>query len=125
MKRLTIFRLNKDAVRSTLFREIVIKYKNSRNQSADDIKESDEEDEGQGDDDEDEIDDYFHDLEFDCRTEILKSKKSALSKKISITQWSGEDVLEDYDPKESKLARGKIQGVRIWRKGILKYWKIL
>jgi hypothetical protein len=109
-------------VRSRLFKESVIKRKNILHKSIDDIKDSDDDDDD--DDDEDDIDDDFHDLEFNNTIEILRSKKSSLQLKVSSVQWSGQDVLENYDPKEADIARESIQKIRIWRKGFRGYWKI-
>jgi len=69
----------------------VIKRKqNRKNVSGDDVKDSDDEEEKEEDEDEEgDIDDDFHDLDFHCESEIFKSKKGALSKKISKTEWSG------------------------------------
>jgi hypothetical protein len=102
----------------------VLKRKNARDKSGDDIKDSDDEDEKEKEqEEEDEIDDDYHDLEFDNTIEILRSKKSSLQVKVSHVQWSGQDVLENFDPKEANLARETIQKIRIWRKGELGYWK--
>ncbi len=87
LRKLIIKRINKDAVRSTLFKESVIKRKNILHKSIDDIKDSDDEEDM--DDDDDEIDDDFHDLEFNNTIEILRSKKSSLQVKVSRVQWSG------------------------------------
>lgn len=83
LRRLIIKRINKDAARSNLFRESVIRRKNAKDQTGEDVKDSDEEEEKENDaagkvDEEDNIDDDYLDLEFVCATEILRSKKSAL-----------------------------------------------
>lgn len=68
--------MNKDAVRSRIFKESVLKRKNLLNKSIDEIKDSDDEEELE--DEEDEVNDDFHDLEFNNTIEILRSKKSSL-----------------------------------------------
>ena len=87
-------------MRSNIFRLIVIKSKNARTAPIEEIKDSDEE-EGEELDEEDDIEDDYLDLPFDCKTEIMRAKKTALQNKASRVQWSGEDVLVDYDPDEA------------------------
>jgi hypothetical protein len=86
-------------------------------------EESDSDDEEIDSDFGDDIQDDFLDWPIDCRIEVMKAKKQALSGKRNIVQWSGQDVLQDYDPHFANKAIGKINSTRIWPKRIYGYWK--
>ena len=53
----------------------------------------------------------------DCKTEILKAKKNALQSKLNAVQWSGQDVLTDFDPDNYMRSLVSLNFARIWPKG--------
>ena len=88
-----------------------------------DEKEEDEEEESSDDDEINAIKDDFIDWPIDCRVEVLKSKKNALSSKNNTVQWSGQDVLTDFDPDNYTRALYTLSLTRIWPKGPYGWWK--
>jgi hypothetical protein len=92
-----------------------------KNEEGDDDEEEEVEEEDST--SEDEINDDFLDWPLDCRVEILKAKKMALASKQNIVQWSGQDVLTDFDPQHATSAIYQVSNVRIWPKWMYGYWK--
>jgi hypothetical protein len=137
-RKLVLSGINKDAYRSNLFRMILITRKNrvTEKELTDnphltgmlDIyedEEENEESEGEEDssDEDDVIKDDFLDWPLDCKTEVLKAKKQGVSRKLNLVQWSGQDVLENYDPSHAVKAIDTISVVRVWPKHLFGYWK--
>lgn len=83
------------------------------------------------DDDEDEeeevMQDYkddFLDREFNMFNEINRAKKEGEGTKKNILEWSGQDVLNDFDPMVASDAVIKLKAIRVWPHGwlgVLKY----
>jgi hypothetical protein len=83
---------------------MLIKVRNSGRKTeffeGEELKDDDEDD---SDEDEDSSDDEnnkddFLDLDFDCNFQIMSAKHYSTNMKKSFVQWSGQDVLEDFDP---------------------------
>ena len=70
-------------------------------------KEEDEEEDDDEDDDDDDQENFFDDfldLKFNNRAEIERAKKDVRAQKKQVVEWSGQDVLIDYDPQFANIA---------------------
>ena len=140
-RRLILSAINREAKNSRLFMTV---YNKRRNRITEgelrhrptlvgmlDIAEDDEDKDSGKDEDEDSEEDEFGDVfqdafldwPVDGRVEVLKAKKQALSGKKNLVQWSGQDVLLDFDPQFARAAVSLVSGVRIWPKALYGYWK--
>ncbi|CDW83739.1 cation channel family protein [Stylonychia lemnae] len=68
-------------------------------------------------------DDYFIDRELDYYEQILKAKNAAASRPIDNIEWSGQDIMQRFDPYKARIALESLNKIRVWPKGISGYVK--
>jgi hypothetical protein len=118
MQKVAERKITKDAIRSTNFGPMMIEKKKemeSEKRGGDSDSESSEDDDDEIEHNkEDKIDDFLDREDFDQFKEVFKAKHDGEHSKKNHLQWSGEDVLEDYDPKLAADAARTLGNINVW-----------
>lgn len=62
--------------------------------------------------------DYFLDRDLNYHTQIVQAKMVAHSRPIDNIEWSGQDIMQRFDPYKARLALDALNSIRVWPQGI-------
>jgi len=114
MRQLALKAVNKDVSKSTIFSTIYFKQRKKEGILVVEPNPQGEQDDEEDEEEPEELADDFLDRDMDCEAEIRKAKIKAGERAKNLITWSGQDVLEDFDPQLAKEAIGMLNGIRVW-----------
>jgi hypothetical protein len=63
------------------------------------------------------------DRELNNQDEVAKARSSANNKKIDEIEWSGQDIMQKFDPYKARIALNSLNKIRVWPHSLYGYFK--